>query len=365
LIHPISQALKHQFISCVILNFAVMKTKNYLIGIGLAFLPTFFSCNDNRESQGETAPEVTATASGVPAIEDLSRRIEATPGNAQLYAARGYLWYENENYDEGIADLEKAIELDSTRAEYFHALADMYLDYYKSRRALNVMERAGVAFPKRVPTLLKLAEFQLILKQHTQALFTLERIRAIEPLNAEMFLMFGNVFLEMGKNDQALNAYQSAVENDPDLIDAWINLGNLLAEKNSPLAEKYFDNAIRVDSNNIDALHAKAYFLSNTKDDLGGAIKIYKKINTIDPQYVDGYYNIGLIYLDMDSVRQAYQSFDLAVKFAPTLAGAHYHRGVAAELMGNMAQAKSDYENTLSLDPDYAAAKAALQQLPK
>ena len=339
-----------------------MKTKNYLIMMSLALLLGISACQGNSTKPDE-ATSSTSSTSGSPAIEDLTKRIDATPGSAELYAARGYLWYQNENYDEGIADLEKAIQLDSTLAEYFHTLADVYMDYYKSRKALNVMERAGVAFPKRVPTLLKLAEFQLIVKQHTQSLFTLERIRQLEPLNPEMFLMFGNVFFDMGKNDQAITAYQSAVENNPDLIDAWIKLGTLLSDKGSPIAEKYFDNALRVDSNNIDALHAKAYFLSNKKDDLQGAIKLYKKINAIDPQYVDGYYNLGLIYLDMDSLDQAYKSFDLAIKFDPAFPGAYYHRGHAAELQGNLEQAKSDFKNTLNLDPDYEAAKADLQRL--
>ncbi len=338
-----------------------MKTKNYLTMMSLALLLGLFACKDS-SNQSEKAT-TTTTSVGIPAIEDLNKKIEAMPGSAELHAARGYLWYEAENYDESIADLEKAIQLDSTRAEYFHTLADVYLDYYKSRKALNVMERAGVAFPKRIPTLLKLAEFQLIVKQHPQALFTLERIKQIDPLNPEMFLMFGNVFFDMGKNDQAITAYQSAVENNPDLIDAWIKLGTLLADKGSPIAEKYFDNALRVDSNNVDALHAKAYFLSNKKDDLNGAIKLYKKINTIDQQYVDGYYNLGLIYLDMDSLDQAYKSFDLAIKFDPAFPGAYYHRGHTAERQGKKEQAQSDFNNTLSLDPDYEAAKVGLRRL--
>lgn len=339
-----------------------MKTKNYFTTLALLLLLGMTACN-NKETEQEQSPAETNATAGTSAIDDLSKRIEAKPDNAELYAARGFLWYENENYDESIADLEKAIQLDSTRAEYFHTLADVYLDYYKSRKALNVMERAGVAFPKRIPTLLKLAEFQLIVKKHNEALFTLERIRNQDPLNPEMFLMFGNVFFDMGKNDQAITAYQSAVENNPDLIDAWIKLGTLLSDKGSPMAEKYFDNALRVDSANIDALHAKAYFLSNKKDDLQGAIKLYKKINTIDPQYVDGYYNLGLLYLDMDSIDQAYKSFDIAVKFNPAFAGAYYHRGHSAELKGNKEQAVADFKTTLNLDPDYEAAKAGLKRL--
>ncbi|MBI5917398.1 MAG: tetratricopeptide repeat protein [Bacteroidetes bacterium] len=341
-----------------------MNSRNYhRLLCSFLLLAVFSACKNGTNENAEKV--VPTTGFGTPQIESMSKQIEGNPTNASLYATRGALWYENENFDEGIADLEKAIQLDSSKAEYFHILADMYMDYYKSRQGLGVMERAGNLFPKRVPTLLKLAEFQLILKNHNDALFTLERIRVIDPLNAEMFFMFGNVFSDMGKTDQAITAYQSAVENDPGLVDAWVKLANLLSDKNSPLAEKYFDNALRADSTNVDALHAKAYFLSNKKNDLKGAIRLYKKINTIDPQYADGYYNLGLIYLDMDSVQQAYNSFDLAVKFAPAFAEAYYHRGLAAEMKGDKAQALADYQNVLRINPDFEGAKSGVDRMKK
>ena len=324
----------------------------------------FSTCAEN--TQNQSAPEISeAISSGLPSVQKLTQAIEQDPNNAQLYAERGALFYELENYDEGIADLSKAIGLDSSQAQYYHLLADIYLDYYRSKQALNTLQLAANKFPKRIPTLLKLAEFQWILKQYNDALFTLERIRVIDPLNSEMFFMFGNVFKDMGRKDEAINAYQSCVENDPENIDAWIELGRLIAEKKLPAAERYFDNALRVDSNNVAALHAKAYYLSNQKNDLNAALKLYKKINTIDPQYVDGYYNAGLLYLDMDSIAQAYKSFDIAVKMAPTFAEGYYHRGVAAELMGNTSQAVKDYENVLRFDPEFQGAKAGLERLKK
>ncbi len=339
-----------------------MKAKNFLnFLLGAALLLCIFSCGN-----GSNPPDADAaipTVSNNPAIEGLTEKIKNAPNDAGLFAARGALWYDEESYDESIADLEKAIQLDSGKVEYYHALGDAYLDYSKSRKALEVMEHAGLKFPKRIPTLLKLSEFQLILQQHNPALYTLERIRMLDPQNAEMFFMFGNVFKDMGKTEQALSAWQSAVENDADLTDAWINLANAMADKGAPLAVKYFDNAIRSDTNSVDALHAKAYFLSNKKNDLNGAIALYKKINTLDPQYEEGFFNTGLLYLDLDSVEQAYKSFDLAVKVAPSYTLAYYHRGVAAELKKEFGKAKKDYEEVLRLDPDFEGAKEALARL--
>lgn len=337
--------------------------KNYLTLVAAFLLLSFWACTESNVQNEEQPTEQPTTVSGLPAIDKLSKQIEENPNRASLYANRGAIWFENENFDEGIADLEKAIAMDSTKAEYYHVLADMYMDYYRSRLGLATMVKAGKLFPERIPTQLKLSEFQLILQQYNDALFTLEHIRKMDPQNAEMMFMFGRVFKEMNRKEEAIGAFQAAVENDPDIIDAWIHLAQLLSDKNSPIVEKYFDNAIRLDPNNIEALHAKAYYLSNKKNDIEGAISLYRQINTIDPQYVQGYYNIGLLYLDMDSLDRAYQSFDIAVKYAPQYPEAYYHRGVAAELLGDKGQAISDYKNVLSFDPEFAGAKAGIERL--
>ncbi|MEY3050883.1 MAG: hypothetical protein RLY31_668 [Bacteroidota bacterium] len=332
----------------------------YSLAVAVLILP---ACTGDTTADSPSAATPAAQPADA-AIADLTRQLASADGpQPALLAARAARWLERENYDEAIADLEAAIAIDSSKAEYFHVLADAYMDYFKSRKALHTMERAGSRFPDRIPTLLKLAEFQLILKQHQQALFTLERIRLKAPLHPEMFYLMGDVYLDMDRPTEAILQFQSAVEQDPDLIDAWVKLGTLLADRESPQAEKYFDNALRVDSNSVAALHAKAFFLSNVKNDLPAAVQLYRKINILHPQYVDGFYNLGLIYMDMDSLPQAYERFHIAIQVDPTLAGAYYHRGLSAEKMGNAEQALSDYRQTLLLDPDYAAAKAGLSRL--
>ena len=322
------------------------------------------ACKDEPPKTPESttnAPQIINT--GNPAIDGLSSKIAQAPKDATLYAARAGSWLELEGYDEAISDLEKAISIDSLIPEYHHALADAYLDYYKSRKALETMVNAATIFPKRIGTLLKLAEFQHILKQYRDALFTLERIRVIEPNTPEMFFMFGLVFQEMGRIDEAKGAYQKAVESNPDLIDAWINFGKILGDEKNPLAERYFENALRVNPNSVPALHAMAFYLANQKNDIEGGIEYYKRVNVADPQFEEGYYNLGLVYLDADSLDQAYKSFDLAIKIKPDYAESYFFRGMASKMKGNLEAAKTDFQQSLSLNPEYEYAQKELANL--
>lgn len=324
--------------------------------VGLALI----ACNRNESSDQNAA--ATEAATGNPALDNLSEQILRDSLNAELYAQRAALYYENDGYDFAIRDLQKALLLDSVKAEYHHLLADVYLDYFQSRLALKTMERAALLHPERIPTLLKLCEVQYILKQYENSMRTIDRILKIDPQTADAFFMFGMNFKELGDTVRSINSFQSAVELDPEMTDAWINLGQLHAAIKSKMADRFFDNAIRVDPKNPVALHAKAEYLT-AKDDLKGAIALYKEINTTDPQYEDGYFNAGLLYMELDSFNQAYQQFDLALKVSPTYIKAYAFRAVAAENLGKFGQAKSDYEQALRMAPDYELAKEGLARV--
>ncbi|MEN0003828.1 MAG: tetratricopeptide repeat protein [Bacteroidota bacterium] len=329
----------------------------------LSFLVLFTACGDGSASDnGQAISEQRSTGTGNPAIDALSEKIKGRPDDATLYADRGAAYYDNDGYDEAIFDLQRAIQLDSLNPDYFHLLADVYMDYFKSRLALATMEEAQKRFPERIPTLLKLCEFQHILKQYEESMKTIDQVLKLDPQNAEAYFMFGLNFRETGDPNRAINSFQEAVSIDPDLVDAWINLGQLYSDQNSPLAKTFFDNAIEVAPENILALHAKANYLSS-QDDLTGAVAIYKKINILDPQYEDAFFNTGLLYLDLDSIAEAKAHFDMALKVSPTFIRAYYYRGVAYELQEQYPKAKADYEQALRMAPNYEDAQAGVERI--
>ena len=338
-----------------------MKATKITVILGALFSLLIFACTAEK-SEGEDRYENTVAPVGNPAIDGISKKIAENPNDGSLYAARGQVFYENDGFDEAISDLTKALALDSTNVDYHHLLADIYMDYFKSRLALKTMERAAALYPDRIPTLLKLSEFQFILKKYEDSMRTIDRIMRLDPQNAEGYFMFGRNFREMGDTIRAINSFQSAVENDPDLVEAWIYLGQLYEGRGDPLARRYYDNALEVAPENIDALHAKAIYLTN-QNDLSGAIQLYKRINEIDFQYETAYYNAGLLYLEMDSIDQAHKQFDLTVKTSPLHIRGYYFRGYCAELKGDLEAAKADYQQALRMKPDYDRAIEGLERV--
>lgn len=337
-----------------------MKAKIFFPVLALltALMLSACSGSENQKDSGESSLGQT----GNPTIDGLTQAIAADQDAPELYVKRGDVFYENRGYDEAIRDYTKAIQLDSMQPVYYHKLADAYLDYFKSRQALDILKTAAERFPEHIPTLLKLSEYHLILTQYEESMKAIDRVLKVDPQNAEAYFMFGMNFEERKDTVRAINSYQKAVELDANIVGGWINLGQLYAGLGDPLALRYFDNATRVAPRDVTALHAKADYLTAT-DDLEGAVELYRRIITIDPQYDEAYFNSGLLYLDMDSTAKAEQQFDLTVKASPTHIRAYYFRGLSRELQGKRGEAVSDYEQALRMAPDYEEAQERLDEL--
>jgi tetratricopeptide (TPR) repeat protein len=314
----------------------------------------FFACkNENKQDIIKT---------GNPLIDGLSVQISNNPKSDSLLMARAAAFYKEGIYEEAIKDVARAMKIDSLNPNYHHILADIYMDNNNSRMALRTMERVVDLYPERIPSLLKLAEYQLIVKQNQDAIKTTSRVLQIDKQNAEAFFMMGLNLKELNEKDRAIAAFKNAVAADADLVDGWVNLGILLEEKKDNKAIEYVETALRIDSTSEEALHAKALILQN-KNKLKEAISVYKKIPLFDKNNADAYYNIGLLYMDLDSMKQAKSNFQIAVSVDPQYILGYFYRGVASERLGELKEAQKDYEQTLVLSPNYQPAKDALNKI--
>ncbi len=334
--------IAHNIISRVLLSFII-----------LGFL---ISCKDSNPSTD------TLSLTGDPTIDALSKAIQASPDDVNLYLKRSEIFYSREAYDQAIRDLAMVMKLDSTNLRAHHLLADVYLDSYQSGMALKTMQRAVSLYPDSINTKLKLSEFQLILKQYDPALRTIADIMKIRPGDPEALFMLGMIYRDQGKTDLAIGAFQSAVERNPNMSEAWVILGDLMDRTQNPLASQYFDNAIKVDPKNIAAWHAKAYFLQNN-DQQAEALEIYKHIHTLDSQYPEAYLNSAILLMYQDSLDAAMRELNILKEIDPTNAAAWFYIGKVYQFKEKFDNSKAAYEQALRLDENYDQAVDALQEL--
>jgi len=292
-------------------------------------------------------------------VDQLTQQISDSPNNSELLFQRAKTLHEKEEYEAAIRDFTKAMSIDSLKPKYYHSLSDSYMDYFKSRKALDVMEEAGRLFNENVPTLLKLSETQMLLSQYENSVFTVNEILRLDPQNNEAYFMLGMNFRAMGQLDKAINSFQTAVENDPEMVDAWLILGELHEKNGSADPMKYYKNALTISPDNPQVMHSMAFHLQNNGD-IPGALKLYKEISAKNRQYIDAYLNAGILYIEQDSLEQAFEQMNILAGVQPENPFAYYYRGVIHKAYGNYEAAETDLQNAVNLQPLFTQAKEEL-----
>lgn len=322
----------------------------FLVSIGT------FCTSPDRKSDGPSP--------AIPGVQQLTQRIVQDSLNPMWYAERGKLYAMNEAYDLAIHDLQQAIRLGSDQVNYYHDLANIYLDNFRSREALEVMEKAAERFPDSLRTELKLSEIQFTLKQYDASIQTVNRILQKQPYNAEAFFMLGMNFKEMGDSARAINGFQTAVEQDPHLVDGWIELGTLMQARHNPLAGQYFANAAGMDTVGAEGMYALAHYY-HQEGLLEQAKSTYQQMLIKDPSYENAMLAIGLIYLEQDTLDKAFRCMDSFTQISITDPRGYYYKGYIEEKKGHISEARHWYQQALAFDPDFTRAQERLKGLPE
>ncbi|MBK9109379.1 MAG: tetratricopeptide repeat protein [Saprospiraceae bacterium] len=296
-------------------------------------------------------------------FEHVSEQILKNPDIDSLYAWRADQLMLRESYDSAITDFLKALSIDSLKKPaYYFGLSRAYLMSAQSKMASDILDKALEKFPEHIPTLLKVAEMKLVLKQYMPALAILDKVFQRDQQHVEAWYLSGHVFYEMGDTGRAINAYQKSVDLNPEFRKAWIQLGDVLTEIKNERALDYYDNAIKLDSLDPQVYHSKAYALLR----LGKrqtAVNLFKKLAINFPSYEPGIYNLGLLYLESDSLSKAIEHFGICIQLKPTEPSSYFQRALAYIRKGDKNLAKTDLQNALRLNPDFEGAKQELSKL--
>jgi tetratricopeptide (TPR) repeat protein len=104
-------------------------------------------------------------------------------------------------------------------------------------------------------TLLATARQQVKAGQDDDAMATLRRVLASEPMSAESYLLLGKIHLRRGDMDQAISSFKTSIFWDNRLIEAHVSLGKIYVEKSDCLqAKNYAASALEIDADNPDAI---------------------------------------------------------------------------------------------------------------
>jgi tetratricopeptide (TPR) repeat protein len=144
---------------------------------------------------------------------------------------------------------------------------------------------------------------------------------AFGPLSAaEQYFLMGSL-LDDGTPDrmeEAVKSYRRALEEDPDLVAALINLANI----------RY------------------------SRDELAEAQALYERAITLDDSYFEAHFNLGNIHHDHGRYADAEASYRFALALNTNYADAHFYLAVTLEKMGRSIDARAHWKAYERLAPN-------------
>jgi len=286
-------------------------------------------------------------------IEQLTAQIKANPNNPELYSQRAKYDNFQKNYINALNDLRSAVRLDSTNTNYLIALSDVYFTINQSGHSKELLEKCIALNPKDTKALLKLAELYLYVQKYKQSMGYLDQVLHVDVHNSQAYFLKGMNFKQTHDTTNALSSLQTAVEQNPDYYDAYMELGLLYAAKKSKASLDYFNNALRVKPNDKLALYDIGKYYQDMED-WNDAVETYTKLLKIYPTDKNTQFNMGVIYLlNLKVFDIALKNFSGAIKSDSSYFQAYYGRGLAYDSLKNYNQAMENFQKVTQLNPTY------------
>ena len=176
------------------------------------------------------------------------------------------------------------------------------------------------------------------------------------PADAAGCLAKGNTWLQGGRIEDALRAYDRAIALQPDYLEPHFNRGNVLLRlQRLPEALAAFERAIALSPELAIAHYNRATILGTTGR-ADEALAGYQRTLALDSTMVQARFNLGTLYLQKGDAEQALACLDQVIAQAPNVVQAHLARGNALVKMKKLEQAGLSFDRALALQPRYPEA---------
>jgi len=329
------------------------------LSILLSLIILYSSCNLFSDKKSTSNTENTAEVSDA---DKISAEIAKSPANAELYYKRGLAYKSAKQDSLALMDFQKSTQLDSTVAKYYSAVGDLLFEHKDITGSVKWFEKALSLNPDDEKAHLKMAKLFLYIEEFPKAFVEINTVLRGNVYNAEAYFLKGMCYKSMKDTNKAISSFQTAVQTDPKYVDAHLQLALIYEVKKDPISLKYFENAYKADTTNIEPLYGQAMFWQN-QNNYTEAKKVFRRIVLRDRSYPKSYYNTGWMLMQEDSTEKAIRQFDIAIQNKPDYADAYYNRGICKEILGNHADALEDYKQALSFNMDNPSFKEAEQRV--
>ena len=191
----------------------------------------------------------------------------------------------------------------------------------------------------------------------------LKKAIQMAPQSAVGYSALGKFLQGQGKEDEARNYYEQALDRDPAYFEPVAGLAGILMRQGQNLKalERVQAQAAKVP--NSDALFALLGGLQVANKDLGGAEVSLQKSTQLNPANIDAIILLSKVEMARGEGDRALATAYQSINRNPRDVTEYFFAGTMEELRGNVQKAGEVYRKALEIDPNYAPAANNLAYL--
>jgi tetratricopeptide (TPR) repeat protein len=343
----------------------------------LSFLFIGCSTSSSKTSQVENQEDSIVVDFKSSPLEVIENEIIQKPSSPNVYLKRALYYQGERKFNEALEDINRALLLapDISFLKY-HKAAILY-EFAVYTQDISLLDESKIYLDNSIdedpdiiePRLLR-AKIFLFEKKTEESMRLINDVLKIDQRTAEAYLIKGMIYHYLGNYKLATSSYQTAIEVNSDFFDAFIHMGMLLDVMGKDNALEYYNSAIAIKPNSIEAHRNKGLHL-HFNEDYKSARASFSEVKRIDPSFEEAYFNIGNTFLgeygkneeDFTTLDSAFYYFNVAYQMNNQYVQAIHNVGLCYEVRGQIEMAKNKYKEAINLDNNFTPSLDALNAL--
>ena len=189
-----------------------------------------------------------------------------------------------------------------------------------------------------------------------------DRALGVNPRFAAARVNRGLLLAKTGRTEAAMAEYRAVIRLDTNNVAARINLGKLLAGQNQrPEAIALYAQALALKPDDPILHHDLGNALA-AEGQYREAMTHYTSAVQLQPNFTEARYNLALELARASRLQDALDQFAEVVRQKPGWVPVRFNYGVALAKQQRYAEAVQQFQAAVALDPDYTAARSALER---
>jgi Tfp pilus assembly protein PilF len=288
-------------------------------------------------------------------LVNLTNAIKKNTKDANAYYQRATYYAQNKEDSLALEDILIALKLDSNNTSYNTAALQLLFNK-KDPRAIPLIEKLLIANPNDPTAHLKIATIQFYNKNYQPAINSINTALKTDVYNYEAYFLKGMVYKDLKDTANALSSFKTASRINVENAEPYIQLALLSSGKDVNKAILYFESAYKADTTNLEPLNGIGMIYMQ-RGEIKKAKDAFLRCVNLQKSYPKSFYNLGCVLMDEDSLDKAIRQFDIAIQNDPKYVEAYYNRGLCKEIMKDNKAALADYNQALSINPDFELAQ--------